>query len=248
MKNTSPRDLKRRLFFSFFVGAIFFALIIVVVIKINHGPQDAEAPVFLRKVLLFNEGVSRKLVGVKANSVNMPVPSQKISPRVNGDIGLGGDFSPSDYEVEIRSGARTLNIKMGELTKLPTTRVSTLFKCVEGWSEPVQYAGVKFSDFLETYKIGKKPNGQYFKYVGLETPDEEYYVSIDIESMLHPQTVLAYEMNYQPLSLSNGFPLRLVIPIKYGIKNLKRVGLIFFSDERPPDYWAERGYDWYAGL
>jgi DMSO/TMAO reductase YedYZ molybdopterin-dependent catalytic subunit len=54
-------------------------------------------------------------------------------------------------------------------------------------------------------------------------------------------------MNGQSLTPEHGAPLRLVIPVKYGIKNLKQVGTIRFTDERPPDYWAERGYDWYAG-
>ncbi|MCM2350910.1 MAG: molybdopterin-dependent oxidoreductase [Bacteriovoracaceae bacterium] len=66
--------------------------------------------------------------------------------------------------------------------------------------------------------------------------------------MLHEQTVLAYEMNQHPLRLENGSPIRLIIPIKYGIKSLKRIGRIFFADERPRDYWAERGYDWYSRL
>jgi len=39
----------------------------------------------------------------------------------------------------------------------------------------------------------------------------------------------------------------LVITVKYGIKSIKRIGTIRFTDRRPPDYWAERGYDWYAG-
>jgi DMSO/TMAO reductase YedYZ molybdopterin-dependent catalytic subunit len=69
-----------------------------------------------------------------------------------------------------------------------------------------------------------------------------------MESMLHPQTMLAYELNGRPIEIPNGAPLRLVIPIKYGIKSLKRIGKIFFSNRRPPDYWAERGYDWFAGL
>jgi DMSO/TMAO reductase YedYZ molybdopterin-dependent catalytic subunit len=38
------------------------------------------------------------------------------------------------------------------------------------------------------------------------------------------------------------------LAVKYGYKSLKRIGLIRFQDERPPDYWAARGYDWYAGL
>ena len=66
--------------------------------------------------------------------------------------------------------------------------------------------------------------------------------------MLHPQTVLAYEMNEAPLSAENGLPLRLIIPIKYGIKNIKWVSAVRLSADRPADYWAERGYDWYAGL
>ena len=44
------------------------------------------------------------------------------------------------------------------------------------------------------------------------------------------------------------WPLRLTIPVKYGIKNIKQLGKIAYTRERPDDYWAERGYDWYAGL
>jgi DMSO/TMAO reductase YedYZ molybdopterin-dependent catalytic subunit len=74
-----------------------------------------------------------------------------------------------------------------------------------------------------------------------------YYVGLDIESVLHPQTLLCYAMNHQPLTPEHGAPLRLVIPVKYGIKYIKWIGTIRFTDERPTDYWAERGYDWYAG-
>src|SRR6516162_3946657 len=54
-------------------------------------------------------------------------------------------------------------------------------------------------------------------------------------------------MNWQPLTREHGAPLRLYLAVKYGYKSLKRVGLIRFTDERPRDYWADRGYDWYAG-
>ncbi len=67
-------------------------------------------------------------------------------------------------------------------------------------------------------------------------------------SAMHPQTLLAYEVNEKPLPLEHGQPLRLIIPVKYGTKNLKRIGSISFSNERPPDYWAEQGYDYYSGL
>ena len=71
---------------------------------------------------------------------------------------------------------------------------------------------------------------------------------MDMPSALHPQTLLCYEMNGKSLSMEHGAPLRLVTTVKYGIKSIKRIGRIAFTDERPPDFWAERGYDWYAGL
>jgi DMSO/TMAO reductase YedYZ molybdopterin-dependent catalytic subunit len=64
---------------------------------------------------------------------------------------------------------------------------------------------------------------------------------------MHPQTLLCYEMNGKPLPMDQGYPLRLIIPVKYGIKSIKRIGSIYFSDQRPADYWAERGYDYYSG-
>ena len=84
--------------------------------------------------------------------------------------------------------------------------------------------------------------------VGLETPDRFYYVGLDMASALHPQTLLAYEMAGSALdSRGTAHRLRLVTPVKYGIKSIKRIGTIRFTNDRPADYWAERGYDWYAG-
>jgi DMSO/TMAO reductase YedYZ molybdopterin-dependent catalytic subunit len=57
-------------------------------------------------------------------------------------------------------------------------------------------------------------------------------------------------MNGQPLTQAHGAPLRLVIPVKYGIKNIKRIGTLTYATARPRDFWASNddGYDWYAGL
>lgn len=178
----------------------------------------------------------------------MPRPPEGRPPRVNGSLGLASEFDLENYNVKVQSGEKQLQLSITALKVIPKSDYSTLFKCIEGWSEDFQYAGARFSDFMKFYNVGKKPDGKYYAYVGLETPDGKYYVSIDMESMLHEQTVLAYEMNDRPLRPENGSPLRLMIPIKYGIKSLKRIGRIYFSDKRPRDYWAERGYDWYSGL
>ncbi|MEO5908954.1 MAG: molybdopterin-dependent oxidoreductase, partial [Ginsengibacter sp.] len=113
------------------------------------------------------------------------------------------------------------------------------------WSQVSHWAGVKFSDFAKRYNLNAQTQ---MKYAGLMTPDKKYYVGIDMASMMHPQTLLCYEMNGKPLQVNHGYPLRLIIPVKYGIKNLKRIGTIYFSITPPPDYWYERGYDYYSGL
>ena len=67
-------------------------------------------------------------------------------------------------------------------------------------------------------------------------------------SAMHPQTLLWYAMGGKPLTLEHGAPLRLATTVKYGVKSIKRIGRITFTDERPRDFWAEQGYDWYTGL
>jgi len=64
---------------------------------------------------------------------------------------------------------------------------------------------------------------------------------------MHPQTLLATEMQGAPLGLEHGAPVRLATPLKYGVKNLKRIGTVRFMTTRPQDFWAERGYDWFIG-
>lgn len=168
--------------------------------------------------------------------------------RVNSAIGMEANkkFEPGLWtlQVEKKSG-EVLKITLDELKTLPKTEIVYDFKCVEGWDQISHWGGVKFSDFIRHYNLDDYAKMQY---VGMETPDKGYYVGIDMPSALHPQTLLAYEVNEKPLPLAHGAPLRLIIPVKYGIKNLKRIGTISFSDTRPHDYWAEQGYDYYSGL
>ena len=121
----------------------------------------------------------------------------------------------------------------------------------------MHFGGVRFLDLVTRLGLatrsGRAPDPagnprDLYRYVYLATPDEAYYVGLDMASALHPQTLLCDTMNWQPLTRAHGAPLRLYLTVKYGYKSLKRVGLIRFQDEQPPDYWAARGYDWYAGL
>ena len=152
--------------------------------------------------------------------------------------------------------ARNQEFSIEQIKALPRTEMTTEFKCIEGWSTIVHWAGVRLSDFLARYPLATAsgrpadPAGaahDLAPYVGLTTPDEAYFVGIEMESALHPQTLLCYEMNGAPLTAEHGAPLRLVAPLKYGIKHIKRIGTISFTSARPDDYWAKLGYDWHAG-
>ena len=180
----------------------------------------------------------------------MPVfpKSQAVKKaRVNGKIGMNeNNFDPQSWKLQVlKANGDTLYFSLDEIKKLPKTEIVFNFKCIEGWSQKTWWGGVKFSDFIRYYNLDKESS---LKYVGLSTPDEEYYVGIDMPSAMHQQTLLCYELNGQPLPSNQGYPLRLIIPVKYGIKSIKRIGTMYFSDQRPPDYWAERGYDYYSGL
>jgi DMSO/TMAO reductase YedYZ molybdopterin-dependent catalytic subunit len=176
-------------------------------------------------------------------------PKEKAAKvvRVNSNIGIDDkDFDPEKWMLSVqRNDGQILHFTIDQIRALPKTEIIFDFKCVEGWDQIQHWAGVKFSDFLSHFGLEDQTK---MGYVGMETPNGGYYVGLEMESALHPQTILAYEMNDQPLLLRHGAPLRLIIPVKYGIKNLKRIGVISFSNKRPRDYWAEQGYDYYSGL
>ncbi len=183
-----------------------------------------------------------------------------LEDRVNGDLGLDDPIDPSAWRLSVEGlegRDEPLELAPDAIKKLPRVEMTAEFKCIEGWSVFVEWAGAGFSDFVAAYppatRSGDPPDPANHPedlpaYVGMETPDGGYYVGLDMESMLHPQTLLAYEMNGAPLTQEHGAPLRLVTPLKYGVKNIKRIGTIRYSTRRPADYWAERGYDWYIGL
>jgi DMSO/TMAO reductase YedYZ molybdopterin-dependent catalytic subunit len=139
-------------------------------------------------------------------------------------------------------------LTLGDIQKLPHHELVTEFKCVEGWSQIAHWGGVRMADFLDAYPPARKPDGSLPRYVYMETPGGDYYVGYDMAACRHPQTLLVTEMAGKPLTQLHGAPLRLHAPIKYGYKQIKRIGLIAYTDHKPDDYWTKLGYDWYAGL
>lgn len=197
----------------------------------------------LRKVLEFNERVSQSLFDSQRMAPTFD-RARAADPRVNGLLGLKSEIDVSRWHLDVLSGDTQpiveRSLPMRAISDLPRVEMVTEFKCVEGWSQIVHWSGARLADFIERY-------GHETPFIGLTTPDRGYYVGLDLASAMHSQSLLAYEMNGQPLTSGHGAPLRLVCPLKYGVKSIKRIGAIQFTHQRPADYWAERGYDWYLG-
>jgi DMSO/TMAO reductase YedYZ molybdopterin-dependent catalytic subunit len=199
----------------------------------------------LRRALEINEGLWRDAFDERRLAPAFP-PERARLPRANGSRGLDDDFDLAAWRLRVEGLAEReepLEMTLHEVRALPRVEIVTELKCIEGWSEVVRWAGCSLREFAARYRPAEEAT-----HVSLETPDGGYYVGLDLPSALHPQTLLCYEMNGEPLVPDHGAPLRLVIPVKYGIKNIKRIGTLRFTDRRPADYWAERGYDWYAAL
>lgn len=229
---------------SFIMAGFSVALGFVATRLILLTKPDDDTPTALRAMFKFNESIWKKLSSNERQNTAVARPADGTPARVNSDIGIDDEIDLSEWILEYESPNVKKTFTLDDLQKLPRTASHSEFRCIEGWSQPISFDGVRFSDFLKAVD----PEGVKMPYVGLETPYGEYYVSVDMESMLHPQTTLADTLNGVPLGPDHGQPLRLVIPVKYGIKNLKCIGKIFLAEERPRDYWAENGYDWYAGL
>jgi len=252
------RNIKRRTFISF---SIFTALGITAFGGwkwFRSLPKTADGLAEpTRAILNANEKINSLFFSDTHLAPTYNVSQAAKKPRVNGTVGVSKPIDLEAWRLKIiNSKNEEIEVTLDELKALPKTEIVFDFKCIEGWNQIVYYGGVKFSDFIQHYQlatrsgkpISKDTPGDLFQYAGLETPNGGYYVGLDIKSVLHPQTILCYELNGKTLPANHGAPLRLIIPVKYGIKNLKRIGKIFFSDERPRDFWAERAYDYDAAL
>ena len=127
----------------------------------------------------------------------------------------------------------------------------TRFVCVEGWSAIAWWAGLKFHDLLRAYPpMSQAKWARVESSVNLDAsgnPDP-YFVSIDLETARHPQTLLVTHHDGQPLTVEHGAPLRLLVPVKLGLKNVKAITKIVYSVEEPKDYWEQYGYSSYDGI
>ena len=208
---------------------------------------------FLNRALRIDDDVAEVLY-----SANRSVPTytrSQITPLKNNYNGATPDPGYiSGWKLTLDGLTSGLNISLdiqNLLTRFSVHEQITRLVCVEGWSAIAWWAGLRFDDLLRAY-----PPMSQAKWALVESsvnldgsgnPDP-YFMSLDVATARHPQTLLATHFNGQPLTVDHGAPLRLLVPMKLGLKNVKAITRITYVAEEPRDYWAERGYSRYDGI
>jgi DMSO/TMAO reductase YedYZ molybdopterin-dependent catalytic subunit len=164
-----------------------------------------------------------------------------------------------DYRLTVAGLVETpLSLSLADLTAMPSRTQITRHDCVEGWSCIAKWQGVPLGSVLT--RAGPRLTARYAVFHCYDAIERSlsgevfYYESIDLIDAFHPQTILAYAMNGAPLPVANGAPLRLRVERQLGYKMAKYVHTIELVDSFAGlgrgrgSYWADRGYEWYAGI
>lgn len=145
------------------------------------------------------------------------------------------DYRNMKINLDVRGTANLSGIlTFGDLERLPRHSQITLLQC--GAPTPrgiVKWTGVRFSDFAEA--IGMQSFASYARFVG----SDAYYIDEDIKTLMHPQVMLAWLLNDQPIPPQHGAPLRLIVPFRYGARSMKAITDIELTvtSFRPREPW-----------
>lgn len=216
------------------------------------GLTTARREAFLDRTLTFDDDVAEALYS----------PNRRVRTYAKSDITplrinySGRTPSPAylpgwKLAVSGLASGEGVNLGLGDLAGFPFVEQITRLVCVEGWSAVAWWGGIRFADFLARYApaAGTRwialESGVGLDGFGLPDP---YYVSLDLATAMHPQTLLATHHNGRPLTVEHGAPLRLIAPVKLGLKNIKAITDLAYAADEPDDYWAKRGYSKYDGL
>jgi DMSO/TMAO reductase YedYZ molybdopterin-dependent catalytic subunit len=151
-----------------------------------------------------------------------------------------------------------LILSMVDLRALPSRTQITRHDCVEGWSCIGEWTGTPLKIVLAAAE--PKPSARYAMFYCADPmtaegdPDHLYYESLDLAEAVHPQTILAYEMNGAPLAIEHGAPVRLRAERQLGYKQPKYIQGIELVEDFSKirggkgGYWEDLGYTWYGGI
>ena len=211
------------------------------------GANPESAKSILKTVEGKNEVLERGLF--RHDSMNrVPVSAKLAGPDfpkyfVSKHVPVWDPAMRGPWRLEVSGAVRTpLSLSLDDLTRLPHITQKVDHFCVEGWNARAEWTGVRLSDIARA--AGLTANAGF---VDFQSFDAGYHESWDIESAMHPQTLVAYGMDGRMLGVQHGAPARLHSPIKLGYKNTKYLTKIVFMPKQNGGYWSDEGYEWYGG-
>jgi DMSO/TMAO reductase YedYZ molybdopterin-dependent catalytic subunit len=135
------------------------------------------------------------------------------------------DYRNMKIRVDTRGHAQKYGtLTFADLEKLPRHSATYLLQC--GAPNPrgiVKWTGVRFRDFAEM--LGMQPFAHYARFIGAD----RFWAEEDLRTLMHPQVMLAWMMNDQPIQPKHGAPLRLIIPFRYGARHVKAISEMIFT-------------------
>ncbi|MEP7027948.1 MAG: molybdopterin-dependent oxidoreductase [Candidatus Eisenbacteria bacterium] len=209
---------------------------------------------FLNRVLTFDDDVAEALYSqerrVRTYARSEVTP---LKPNYNGRPPTIASLADWALELTGLASGETVRLTLADLAALalPTREQVTRLVCVEGWSAVAWWSGVAFADLLRAHPPAPGTRWAAMRSevnLGRAGRPDPYFVSLDLVTARHPQTLLATRLGGRPLPIEYGYPLRLLAPVKLGLKNIKAITHIAYEAEEPADYWNLRGYSKYDGL
>ena len=146
------------------------------------------------------------------------------------------------------------SFSLADLQAMPSRTQITRHDCVEGWSIIGKWKGVRLEEIINRVQPATDARYVVFRCMDTDSDGVNYFESIDMIDAVHPQTILAYELNDQPLPIDNGAPLRLRVENQLGYKHAKYIRALEFVSsldkvgQGKGGYWEDQGYEWYAGI
>ena len=128
-----------------------------------------------------------------------------------------------DYRLEIGGLVeQPLRFSLAELRAMPKQEQSTMHHCIQGWTSIGCWGGVRISEILDRCRLAPEARYLVFQSFGMhEKTGKPYYECVDLRIGMHPQAILAYELNGVVLPIQHGAPLRPRFETKLGFKMVK---------------------------
>ena len=121
-----------------------------------------------------------------------------------------------------------VELSIDDMQALVKQEQITLHHCIQGWSGIAAWGGLPLAELVKMVRPLPEARVVVFRSYGEGHYGGEYYDTLTLENVTHPEALLAYEMNYEPLSDLHGAPLRLRVENQLGFKMVKWIRSIEF--------------------